>query len=69
MTTATIATSDCTTLRSLLSAGVGFVIEALINGDVSLACNLLSQMVNFLSCTIIVECCYYGYRALVLNNH
>lgn len=44
MTTATIATSDYT-VRSLLSAGVGYAIEALINEGVPLTCNLLSQMV------------------------
>jgi len=47
MTTATIVTNDYTKLRSLLAAGVGFVIETLMSGDVSLACNLLSHMVNF----------------------
>ena len=44
MTTATLATGDYT-VTSILSAGMGYVIEALISEDISLACNLLSQMV------------------------
>ena len=45
MTMATIATSDYT-VTSILSAAVGFVLEALMNKDILLACNLLSQMVT-----------------------
>ena len=45
MTTATIATGDFT-VASILSAGVGYVIEALMSEDISLACNLLAQMVS-----------------------
>lgn len=45
MTTATLATGDYT-VTSILSAGMGYVIEALISEDISLACNLLSQMVS-----------------------
>ena len=66
MTTATIATGDFT-VTSVLSAGVGYVIEALMSGDIPLACNLLAQMV---SCEyIIVYCCYYGDRGLALKSH
>ena len=45
MTTVPIATGDYT-VTSLLCAAVGYVLEALINDDVLLACNLLSQMVT-----------------------
>ena len=34
------------TVTSILSAAAGFVLEALMNKDVPLACNLLSQMVT-----------------------
>ena len=45
MTTVNIATIDYT-VTSILSAAVGFVLEALINEDVPLAFNFLSQMVT-----------------------
>lgn len=45
MTTATTETGDHT-VRSILAAGVGFVIEGLMSGDIPLAHNLLSQMVS-----------------------
>ena len=45
MTAATIATSDYT-VSSILSAAMGFVLEAFMKEDVMLACNLLSQMVT-----------------------
>lgn len=52
MTTAAIATSDYT-VTSLLSAAIGFVMEALTNGDVPLACNLLSQTVMATSISVL----------------
>lgn len=63
--TMTTATADCT-ITSILAAGIGFVIEALISEDIPLACNLLSQMVT----TILYGYyCYHGYRVLVSNSH
>ena len=64
MTTATIETSDYT-VSSILSAAVGFVLEALMKEDVTQACNLLSQMVTDYAS----HYCYYGYRALILKKH
>jgi len=47
LTTAIVTKAD-NSITSLLSSCIGFVMEALVAEDILLACNLLSQMVDYL---------------------